>query len=118
MQKSDSQLSSQQADDPAQRAVEHAIALYESLASLLERVVKTHLDGPLTGEPLSDDDHKLIREHQKAIQSVLDFETILLKKRPDAAAQPRSTLDLDAARTEVARRLDRLLARDTAAPPD
>lgn len=77
-----------------------------------------HLDGPLTGEPLSDDDHKLIREHQKAIQSVLDFETILLKKRPGTAAQPGATLDLDAARSEVARRLDRLAARDKATPSD
>jgi hypothetical protein len=88
------------------RTLAHAVALYDSLADELARAIEVFRDkGVLTDEQTAD-----LRSLQKSLMMVLDFDSQLSRKRPVVADEPHRTLDLDAARAEVARRLARLAA--------
>ena len=101
-----------------------AVALYESIAAGLEDSIHSlracaagncaaEGQGAATSKTLLEQ----IRSHQKALQTVLDFQTKLLKENRStrwsasgASADPAGALDLQAARDEVRRRLARLVA--------
>jgi hypothetical protein len=88
-------------------AFENACELYNSLSDSLLDVIKILKKKSETGGPLNKEEREVVREHQKALVMVLGFETDVMKRHgstyPDSAS-----LDLDAARAEVTRRLARL----------
>jgi hypothetical protein len=99
--------------DPAERTAmrdevfDHACTLYHSLAFSLAKIIEIFNNKTETGEALSDDDLKLVKDHQKALLLVIGFEADIFK-RHGAAYRDGPVLDLDAARAEVAGRLARL----------
>jgi hypothetical protein len=88
-------------------AFENACELYNSLSDSLLGVIEILKKKSETGAPLSHDEREVIRQHQKALVMIIGFETDVLK-RHGAAFSDGQSLDLDAARAEVARRLARL----------
>jgi hypothetical protein len=88
------------------RTLAQAVALYDSLADELAQAVEAFRDrGALTEEQTAN-----LRSLQKSLMMVLDFASQLSRNRSVGADAPHRTLDLDAARAEVARRLVRLAA--------
>jgi hypothetical protein len=88
-------------------AFDNACELYNSLSDSLLDVIKILKKKSETGDPLSKDEREVVREHQKALVMVLGFETDVMK-RHGATFTDSASLDLDAARAEIARRLARL----------
>jgi hypothetical protein len=60
--------------------------------------------------PLTKDEVEALKAHQRAILTVLDYEAQLIKRGRGETSGADGALDLEAARLEVARRLDRLAA--------
>ena len=98
----------------ARQAIVHAMKLYDTVAEVLAGHVRALQAVEGSGRALSEDESACIRDHQKIIMMVLDFESQIFKRRPGLAAGSGESLDLGAARSEVARRLARLEAVDTA----
>jgi hypothetical protein len=88
------------------RTLAHALALYDSLADELAQAIEIFRE---KGE-LTEAQTATLRSLQKSLMMVLDFDSQLSRKRRVVADGPHRTLDLDAARAEVARRLARLAA--------
>lgn len=95
-------------------AIAQAMQLYDALAEVLAEQVRTLQAAETIGRVLSEDERACIRDHQKIIMMVLDFESQIFKRRPAVAAGSGASLDLGAARGEVRRRLARLEAVETA----
>jgi len=92
------------------RAFENACTLYDELATALTAIImRLKTQGAAAGA-LSGEEFEIVKAHQKTVLMVLDFEAQILKRRIGAAAGGGKRLDLDAARAEVAGRLDRLAA--------
>lgn len=90
------------------RTLSHALALYASLADELAQAIEAFREkGVLTDAQTAD-----LRSLQKSLMMVLDFDSQLSRKRRVVADEAHRTLDLDAARAEVARRLARLAAAE------
>ena len=100
-----------------------AVSLYDSLAAALEESIEllraqsaqvaAGREGPAITKTLLEQ----IKLHQKALQTVLDFQSRLFKDNRSTrrfgsgvSADPAGALDLQAARDEVRRRLARLAA--------
>ncbi len=95
-----------------------AVSLYDSLAAALEEAIKS-LRARTTQAAAEWEDSapsktllELIKSHQKALQTVLDFQSRLLKEdrshrcaASGLSANPAGVLDLQAARDEVRSRL-------------
>lgn len=88
----------------SETAYQNACDLYEQIAETLSVAVAALLEARDAGRRLSDEELQTLRDHQKAILMVLGFEDQIMKKHGPADST-RQTLDLDAARAEVARRL-------------
>lgn len=92
--------------DRVERLLAHARQLYQNLAQELSRAIRVlHVDAEdLTAKGRAE----TIKAHRKALQTVLDLELQLANKsqKPEKANE----LDLEAARAEIYRRLDRLAA--------
>jgi len=96
------------------RAFENACTLYDELATALTAIImRLKAQGEAAGA-LSGEEADVVKAHQKTVLMVLDFEAQILKRRIGAvtAANAGKRLDLDAARAEVAGRLDRLAAAE------
>ncbi len=90
----------------SRRTLRQAQALYGSLADCLATAIESFR----AHGTLDDANADLLRRYQKSLLMVLDFDSQLARKcRSDADVADRP-LDLAAARSEVARRLDRLAA--------
>jgi shikimate kinase len=98
------------------QAIAQAMHLYDALAEVLAEQVRALQAAEGSGRVLSEDERACIRDHQKIIMMVLDFESQIFKRRPTVAAGAGESLDLGAARGEVRRRLARLEAVETARP--
>ncbi|WP_175478809.1 hypothetical protein [Rubrimonas cliftonensis] len=88
----------------ARKALQHACAIYEELATTLTAVIM-HLRNEEGRRPLDPDEMGVIRAHQKAVLMVLDYEAKLLRRHVGVQRASERAIDLDAARAEVARRL-------------
>jgi len=105
-------------------AFTRAVSLYDSLAAALEDSIRSLRASATRGAAAEGESSatsktllEQIRSHQKALQTVLDFQSRLLKENRStrwsasgASADPTGALDLQAARDEVRRRLARLAA--------
>ena len=88
------------------RTLSHAIALYDCLADELAQAIEAFREhGALTEEQ-----NGKLRSLQKSLMMVLEFDAQLSRQRHVVSDGPDGTLDLEAARAEVARRLVRLAA--------
>jgi hypothetical protein len=92
--------------------------LYNQLSTHLLDAVESLKQVGRVGAGLSEEEKATIRELQKSVMMVLDFEQQLFKRSPAAPGGPGEGLDLDAARAEVLGRLDRLAERGAAARAD
>ena len=94
--------------DLEKQLLEPARALYQRLSEELHAA----LDLLKKGEPVPDAEAKgraeTIRAHRKALQTVLDIEAQFLRARNDA--NKLRAIDVDAAKREIYRRLDRVAA--------
>ncbi|MGF1659365.1 MAG: hypothetical protein ACFCUS_08030 [Rubrimonas sp.] len=61
-----------------------------------------------SAEPVSDAQAKALKTHHMAIAMVVDLETLLAKRGAQAHPKDGCALDLDAARSEILRRIARL----------
>ncbi len=99
-----------------------AVGLYDSLAAALEGAIR-QLQARTSHQVEAQEPHagklllEQIKSHQKALQTVLDFQSRLLKEDRSSRRTPSGrsadsggALDLQAARDEVRRRLARLSA--------
>ncbi len=98
-----------------------AKTLHRSLAVALRRSLAALRSAPAAEDVKKAADRAaLIAAHGKSLHALLDLETRLDKDRRAGPKTDRATgcgaLDLDAARLEVARRLDRLAARAAPSP--
>ncbi len=92
--------------DTAERLLAHARQLYQNLAGELSKALRT----------IASDEEveaakgraETIRSHRKALQTVLEIELQFIKD--SQKAETSHVIDLEAARAEVYRRLDRLAA--------
>ncbi|MEM6971919.1 MAG: hypothetical protein AAF577_03865 [Pseudomonadota bacterium] len=99
----------------AERALKTAEGLFASLAGELEReMARLAPSIAEADEGCARQLQALSRQTQKALQTVLDIEVMILRERrgtTDAAAEEAGVfLDLGAAREEIESRLDRLAA--------
>ncbi|WP_157982117.1 hypothetical protein [Oceanicella sp. SM1341] len=82
--------------------------MYETLSEALAAAIADLRDeagqDPATARARLD----LIRSHHKALQTVIDIEVSLEKRSKEPGGAGAGALDLDAARTEVWRRVARL----------
>ncbi|MFN3613832.1 MAG: hypothetical protein ACK4WC_04655 [Rubrimonas sp.] len=100
----------QEPDAAARRAFSRACRLYNQLAVTLEGIVKRLRAGDMAAAPLGRHELETIRAHQKTVVMVLEFEKKLLQSRIGADGDTVGSIDLGAARAEVARRLARIEA--------
>lgn len=84
----------------------HARVLYQNIAAELARSLDALREG--REDPGAKERTEMIRAHRKALQMVLEFEQDFAKREREEATD--DGLDLEAAREEVYRRLDRLTA--------
>ena len=89
-----------------QRLVAGARALYADLTEQLQKALEQLKRDYLTEEAKGLAD--AIKSHRKALQTLLDYELSFAKSAEGTT--PSNELDLDAAKTEVLGRLDRLAA--------
>ncbi len=102
------------AGDISQRLVEEARALYADLTEQLRRSLEQ-----LKLDYITDEAKGLaeaIKAHRKALQTLLDYELGFAKSAE--GTKTSDDLDLDAAKTEVLGRLDRLAAARRAGSAD
>ena len=89
----------------AAKLVVHARKLYQDLTEELQRALRQLQSGEEDVNAKGRAD--VIRSHRKALQTVLDIELQFVKaSKEDGGA--RNGLDLEAARREIYRRLDRI----------
>lgn len=90
------------------RAFERTLKVCEALTERAEAAVASLGTEPGARWALSREERATLSDMVKLLGTVLDFE----KKHfgGERAAEPGAALDLDAARAEIARRLDRLAA--------
>jgi hypothetical protein len=86
------------------RLIALTLRLNEGLLTKLSTLVEA-LEGD---RPLNKAEHEDLRTAYKQIATVIDFENQLIKHGTAGTTGAGETLDLNAARAEVARRLDRL----------
>jgi hypothetical protein len=102
----------------ARDAIAQCMRLYNQLSTHLLDTVESLKQAGRGGAGLSEEERATIRELQKSVMMVLDFEQQLFKRSPAAPGGAGEGLDLDAARAEVLGRLDRLAERGAAARAD
>lgn len=106
---------SEAGDDRArmEAAYDFACDLYDQLSKALAETVAMMQRRAELETPLTKEERDLMRDHQKAILTILGFEQELWRKH--GPADPvGAILDLEAARREVAGRLARLAERKRA----
>ena len=90
--------------ETAERLLAHARQLYQNLAGELSKALRT------IASDVEDEATKrraeTIRSHRKSLQTILEIELQFIKD--SQKAEPSHVIDLEAARAEVYRRLDRL----------
>ena len=86
------------------RTIKTLLKLNDRLVLKLQRIMDDHK----TTEPLPKDAEEAFQTAYKQVMMVGDFEKQLVKHGYIDPAGAGEALDLDAARTEIARRLDRL----------
>ena len=91
--------------------VAHARALYAALADELSRALRALRSEDEAAQPGL---LEAIRAHRKALQTVLDYELQIQAEK----GETDGALDLEAAREEIYRRLDRLAAYGAASGAD
>jgi hypothetical protein len=94
--------------ETARRAFARACEVYDSLSKHMTAAIRKLAAG--STPPLTPEEQDALKAHQRAILTVLDYEAQLIRRRPGDARGADAALDLEAARLEVARRLDRLAA--------
>ena len=100
-------------EDRAENAYAHACDLYEALSETLAEVISALKARAAEGGPLRKEDTAILVAHQRAMLQVIECENDLFKRhRPAGGAG--APLDLEAARTEIAGRLDRLASEGEA----
>jgi uncharacterized membrane protein YdfJ with MMPL/SSD domain len=92
------------------RAFHRACAIYDQLAEAVTLTIRRLTDRQGSADALSKEEVALLRAHQRVLVMVLDFESEILKRARAQSREPDAPLDLDAARAELARRLDRIAA--------
>lgn len=107
-------ISNTEAGAIGQRLVEGARALYADLTEQLRRSLEQLKLDTITDEAKGLAD--AIKAHRKALQTLLDFELSFAKSAE--GTKTSDDLDLDAAKTEVLGRLDRLAAARRAGRAD
>ena len=95
-----------------------ALRTYNDVAAILAGHVKAIVRDGSGRRMLSDHERELIRDHQKIILMVLELEAKLLKHRAAGSGGDGADIDLASARSEIARRLDRLAAVEPASQVD
>jgi hypothetical protein len=95
--------------ETVERAMARAVEVYDTLSETMAAAIRK-LSAGEAAPPLSPEEIEALRAHQRAILMVLDYEAQLLKRRPGDAAGAGGAFDIEAARLEVARRLDSLAA--------
>jgi hypothetical protein len=95
--------------ETARRAMARACEVYDSLSETLTITIRK-LNAGEPAPPLTPEELDALKAHQRAILTVLDYEAQLIKRRTGDPPGADAALDLEAARLEVARRLDRLAA--------
>lgn len=94
-------------------ALERAISLYQRLSEALSRIV-ARLERRARRGGMESEDLAALRLHQNALMTVLSFELQLHKRAGVGPSASGATLDLDAARAEVDRRLRRIAGSEGA----
>ncbi|MFN3261886.1 MAG: hypothetical protein ACE37J_15135 [Pikeienuella sp.] len=92
--------------EAAERLLAHARQLYQNLAGELSKALRTISSDEETERTKGR--AETIRSHRKALQTVLEIELQFLKD--SQKAETSHVIDLESARVEVYRRLDRLAA--------
>jgi hypothetical protein len=96
--------------DLTERAFRRACLTYDGLAEAIAESIRRLVDRPGGEVALSKTETDTLRAHQKSLIMVLDLEADILRRRHADAAGADAPLDLERARQEVARRLDRIAA--------
>lgn len=89
---------------PAGEASEDAVG--DQIAALIAKL-RANLEA---ATPVSDAEAKQLRAHHMMISMVVDLETLIAKRRAETRERAGDALDLEAARSEILRRIARFKA--------
>ena len=84
----------------------HDDAVGDQISALVSKL-RTNLEA---SAPISDAEAKQLRAHHMMISMVVDLETLIAKRRAETREQAGGALDLEAARSEILRRIARFKA--------